>query len=318
MLAPVRFHALLIVRDEGDIIAQTLDHLLGWGDALYVYDTGSHDETWEIVRERAARDDRLVLMGCQPVVFHAGVRAMLFERYRGRFEPGDWIARVDADEFYDIVPPEFVRQRVKPFEQLVCGQLYDFVLLRREAKAWEQGRDDRSQPIEDRRRHYIINDYPEIRLFRYRRSLRWPASHQVPMNLGPVARARIPIRHYRWRDPHQARQRWALRMAMQTIMPIGGTHWNIPRWQDRLRRTDDPLVFHWPKGQPLPTITDDRRVESPSRRFMLRLRQRLGLVALFDRLAPGFDPDWQPDPLPPSISQEIERRLNEPTGELES
>ncbi len=31
----MRFHGLLIARDEGDIIAQTLTHLLTWCDCLH-------------------------------------------------------------------------------------------------------------------------------------------------------------------------------------------------------------------------------------------------------------------------------------------
>lgn len=303
----MRFHALLIVRDEADIIDQTLDHLLSWADALYAYDTGSTDETWEIIRQRARADERIVPVGSEPVVFHAGVRAMLFDRYRQRFSPGDWIARVDADEFYHILPPAFVRSRVEPYEQLVCGQLYDFVLLHREASAWEQGRDDRLLPIEARRRHYAINAYPEIRLMRYRRSLRWPATHEAPRHLWPIARARIPVRHYRWRDPPQARTRWALRAAMHESMPIGGSHWNINSWRDRLRRADDPLVRRWPTDQPLPAIDDTGHITRGLRRTLGVIAGRLGVPGWLDRVSAGFDPFWEPTPLPSEVRSRLER-----------
>src|SRR5437762_68452 len=48
------FHALLPVRDEGDIIRQCLEHLLVWADSVYIFDTGSVDDTWEIAREIAS------------------------------------------------------------------------------------------------------------------------------------------------------------------------------------------------------------------------------------------------------------------------
>src|SRR5436190_61230 len=51
------FHGIMVLRDEGDIVAQVLTHLLTWVDSLHVYDTGSTDGTWEIVEE-AARGDR--------------------------------------------------------------------------------------------------------------------------------------------------------------------------------------------------------------------------------------------------------------------
>ena len=56
------FFALLPVRDEADIIGQCLDHAMRWADEVYVFDTGSVDNAWEIVQEFASRDKRVVPM----------------------------------------------------------------------------------------------------------------------------------------------------------------------------------------------------------------------------------------------------------------
>ena len=40
-----------------------------WADAIYVFDTGSVDETWEIVQDFAARDKRVVPIRKEPVFF---------------------------------------------------------------------------------------------------------------------------------------------------------------------------------------------------------------------------------------------------------
>jgi glycosyltransferase involved in cell wall biosynthesis len=50
------FIRLLPVRDEAHIIGQSLEHFLQWADAVYVFDTGSVDATWEIVQDDAAKD----------------------------------------------------------------------------------------------------------------------------------------------------------------------------------------------------------------------------------------------------------------------
>src|SRR5689334_20989789 len=55
-----RFHGLLVVRDEADIVAQTLNHLLGWIDTVSVLDSGSNDGTWDIVVDRSKKDRRIV------------------------------------------------------------------------------------------------------------------------------------------------------------------------------------------------------------------------------------------------------------------
>ena len=35
----MKFHAILVTRDSSDIIEQSLLHLAGWADYVYVYDT---------------------------------------------------------------------------------------------------------------------------------------------------------------------------------------------------------------------------------------------------------------------------------------
>ncbi|MEQ1751412.1 MAG: glycosyltransferase, partial [Prosthecobacter sp.] len=63
----MKFHCLLPVRDEADIIGQCLQHLLMWADAIYVFDTGSVDNTWEIVQDFAAKDKRVIPLRKDPV-----------------------------------------------------------------------------------------------------------------------------------------------------------------------------------------------------------------------------------------------------------
>ena len=56
----MKFVTLLPVRDEADIIGETLQHQLTWADEIYVFDTGSVDQTWEIVQDIAAGERRLI------------------------------------------------------------------------------------------------------------------------------------------------------------------------------------------------------------------------------------------------------------------
>src|SRR5690606_9611174 len=109
---------ILLLRDEADIIAQTLKHLLSWCDTLIAFDTGSFDESWDIVQDFAARDRRIITAGKESVVFSNGLRAWLFDQHRSRFRNGDWIARVDCDDFYHILPPHFVRDHLRRGESL--------------------------------------------------------------------------------------------------------------------------------------------------------------------------------------------------------
>lgn len=61
-MGDLRFHALLQVQDEADIIGRSLRHMLTWADAIYVFDAGSVDDTWEIVQNFARKDPRVIVL----------------------------------------------------------------------------------------------------------------------------------------------------------------------------------------------------------------------------------------------------------------
>ena len=56
----MKIHGLMVIRDEDDIIAESLASLLEWIDGIYILDMGSTDMTWEIVNDIAQREKRVV------------------------------------------------------------------------------------------------------------------------------------------------------------------------------------------------------------------------------------------------------------------
>ena len=163
----MKFAALLPVRDEADIVGQCLEHVLQWADAIYVFDTGSVDNTWEIVQDLASCDKRILPIRKEPVYFsEPHLRSYMFHVARQNMHSGDWFLRVDADEFHHIAPPEFVKNCMRKHETAAYHQYYDFRLLQSEVDAWNAGEEtlkDRQRPIQDRRRHYTVSEYSEPR-----------------------------------------------------------------------------------------------------------------------------------------------------------
>src|SRR5216684_3039980 len=225
------FHALLPVRDEADIIGQCLTHLLTWADAIYVFDTGSVDESWEIVQGFASREKRVIPLKKDPVFYSENrVRGWIFNWARSRMRDGDWFLRVDQDEFHHIPPPVFVKTHMQPHETVAYHQYYDFRLTESEVRAWEAGEEtlaDRLRPIEERRRWFTPSVYSEPRLCRYRSAMQWPPTVSFPYNAGFVARARLPIRHYPHCDPIQLERRCRLRAIMMADAQ-NRSHWSRP------------------------------------------------------------------------------------------
>ena len=290
----MRFHALLPVRDEADIVGQCLRHLLTWADAVYVFDTGSADDTWQIVGDLAAGDPRVRLLGKDDVYFsETRLRGWMFHQARRHMADGDWFLRVDADEFHHIPPPEFVRSHLRRHETIVFHQYYDFRLTAAEVQAWQAGQEtllDRARPIEERRRRFTVTPYSEPRLCRYRETMRWPPTVSFPYNAGFRARARLPIRHYPHRDPPQLERRCRLRAAMMADADNrrhwsqpDAHHWAIRDWRSFILPDDYPDLHHWAPGAPLPEFRFTDHLAPPHVRIAQRLLHACFLPTL-DRL----------------------------------
>lgn len=311
----MRFFCLLPVRDEGDVIGQTLPRLLAWADSVHVFDNGSIDDTWDIVQDWAKRDKRVVPMRRDPVYFSDTLlRGWIFNEVRRHLRTGDWFLRVDADEIHHVPPPEFVRTRLRPHETVVWHQYYDFCLTASEAKAWDEGHEtlaDRQRPIEERRRWYIPSVYAEPRMCRYRESMRWPVTASFPYNAGFLARARLPIRHYPHRDPAQLERRVRLRafMTRKTAWVVDGHHhWNADNIRQFITADDHPQLRHWLPGTALPEVEWTNHLPGLPTRAAQRLLHALA-VPVLDRLRPGWTDGAYPGRIPEEIVRRMEREL---------
>ncbi len=282
------------VRDEGDIIAQNLRHHLAWADAVHVLDMGSLDDTWDIVQSIAREDPRVRPIAYEPLRYSDGLLAYLFDRARAHFRDGDWIARPDADEFFEIAPPRFVRERLEWGETQVRVLMHEFVLTRADVAAWESGREsiaDRARPIHERRLRYYLDPYPEVRLFRYRRGMRWPITRMSPWHPGLMAYERIPVRHYRCRDVAQVRVRCAVRRAMVGEVRDAwrvGEHWERD-WTYWIWPDDQPRLRTLEPGGALPESRSERASAGTWTRRRQTWSYRLGLARLAQLTKPGWD-----------------------------
>jgi glycosyltransferase involved in cell wall biosynthesis len=316
----MRFHAMLPVRDEADIIGQCLAHLLSWADAVYVFDTGSVDDTWEIVLDFAGRDRRIVPLGKNQVFFSdTRVRGWMFHQARTAMRDGDWFLRVDADEFHHVTPPEFVETHMRRHETIAFHQYYDFKLTASEVKGWDDGietLEDRSRPIEQRRRRFTPSRYSEPRLCRYRSTMQWPGHASFPYNAGFVARARLPIRHYPHRDPVQLERRCRLRAAMladkhnrtQWDQPEIH-HWTQPEWRAFIVDDGDLNLLYWKPNADLPRFEFTTHLAKPHVRLLQYAAHR-ALLPLLDSRRPGWTDGAYPQPIPPEIVRLLATELS--------
>lgn len=309
----MRFHVLLAVRDESDIIAQSLRHLLHWADAVYVFDTGSLDDTWEIVQQFASEDKRVLPLKQQPVFFSdKKVRGWIFDQARRWMRPGDWFLRADADEFHHVAPPDFVKTRMRAHETVAYHQYYDFRLTYSEVRNWEAGGEgmaDRGRPIEERRRWFMISAYTEPRLCQYRASMRWPETVSFPYNAGYRARERLPIRHYPHRDPVQLARRCKVRAFMMADSDNACIrHWAESDWRRHIVVDNRPGLHYWDPGTELPQPRFTNHLAPAPKRALQRI-VHARLLPLLDPFRPGFSARGLPRPIPFDLAQKLRSEL---------
>ena len=82
-MSPFKIYSLLLVKNEADIIRESLLAAIKWSDKVIVIDNGSEDGTWEIVQELAAQDTRIIAFMQYIGGFHIGLRAKAFRARSG-------------------------------------------------------------------------------------------------------------------------------------------------------------------------------------------------------------------------------------------
>lgn len=311
------FHALFPVRDEADIVGECLRHMLTWADAVYVFDTGSVDETWEIVNECALREPRVKALRKQDVYYSENLlRGWLFHQARQHMREGDWFLRVDADEFHHVSPPDFVKTRLRPGETIAWHQYYNFCLLESEAAKMPDGArvmEDRRKSITERRRWWLPSVYSEPRLCRYRESMKWPSTVSFPYNAGFVAKARLPIRHYPQRDPLQLERRCRLRATMHgDPQRSAGSfeHWKSGEWREFLTPDDFEGLQLWRDGEDLPELRYTNHLAAWRKRLAQRFVHTF-LVRHLDTRRPGWR---EGEDYPPAIPEAVVAALRNALG----
>ena len=215
-----RIHAICLVKNEGDVIAQTLRYASSFCHKIYVFDTGSSDDSWQQVQKSAS--EVVVPFRHEAVPFSDGLRAQVFNAVRDRFEIGDWLYILDADEFLAEDPHKAIALAEQEGSQQINTAQYNFHFTDVDWQQSQKGLDSRERPITQRRRYYCFTNI-EQRLFRIDSDLTWfesnnaknPHGCMTPQGAKKLKKCsyRIPNCHYQYRDPEQIQLRLETRRA---------------------------------------------------------------------------------------------------------
>ena len=234
----MRIFALCLARDEADVITQTLTAAATWSDAVYVFDNGSEDGTWEAVLDLAATDSRIVPDRRDSTPYSPNLRRVLFEAHRANATDGDWWCVLDADEFYIDDPRAFLAHVPRRFDE-VWAASFEYYFTEKDVARYTRDPtlygDD--VPVEQKLRYYL-NNWSEPRFFRYARGLVW-AKGAWPVRLGPAYPRRIRLKHFQYRSPAQIEKR--IRIRRDAMERGRFLHEMLPDWTEAVpafRSTD--------------------------------------------------------------------------------
>jgi hypothetical protein len=207
----MKIYAVCLVKNEDDVVRQSLLAASEWADKIFVYDNASSDNTWKIVQELAKTNDRIIPWKSDDKHYKNNLFGDIFNNFRSIAKDGDWWCWLPGDEFYIDNPVEFLSKVPKRYH-VVKHESIDYHLTFEDVEEYEfkDGEEFDASKV----RYYNRKSYTENRFFRHRDRLVWPAGHMHPLHIGIVYPEKIKVRHYQHRSPQQIQMRLNVRRVL--------------------------------------------------------------------------------------------------------
>jgi hypothetical protein len=231
----MKIYSICLVKNEADIIEETLSKALQWCDKIIVDDAGSSDDTWERVLKLAKTMPAVVAFQKKPRPFRDHLRADAFNAFRHEMSERDWWMKLDADEIYIDNPKRFLAG--VPKRHHVVGTYHlQYKLTEHEAAIYESDRRKEwlSLPVEQRIKYYIC-DAGEPRAFRHRARLSWTGNASWPKHMGIMHPKRMRLKHMQYRSPQQIELRLRTRQeAVKQGYPVFAAYEGETSWKEKM------------------------------------------------------------------------------------
>jgi glycosyltransferase involved in cell wall biosynthesis len=133
----MEIHALCIVKNEADILQESLIAALHWCDHIYVFDNGSSDGSWELVKELSQQYSQIVAYKQDDILYSNGLRADIFNAFRSNASLQDWWCALDADEFY-IDDPRIFLAKIPSHLQTVWSASLNYYFTDQDTISYQQ------------------------------------------------------------------------------------------------------------------------------------------------------------------------------------
>jgi len=196
-------YVIIVVRDEGDIISESIKQYLKWADKIFVADNGSTDGTSAILKQLEQENDCVKYIAEFNCQFYEGLRGIIFNILVHRLDlpRPHWWCIGDADEVYFDDPRDFLR-KVPPAYGRVCTNTIEFIQIQ-----------NHNKPLSpESYLQYVALEWSESRFLRDTPRLVWTdVLARWPRRCRAAFPARIRMLHFPFRSVEQIDRRIAIR-----------------------------------------------------------------------------------------------------------
>ncbi len=206
----MKVNAICVVKNEVDVLKETLLNAMKFCHRIYVFDNGSTDGTWELLQTMAIHHEQVEIAEQSNEVFKNQLRNRVYNKYHHLYSDQDWWYILDADEMLTESPVPRLKAAMKRGKDCMYAWFAQFYFTDKDLEHYEQ--EKIRAPVVERRRYYRIN-WREVRFFKNNPDFCWPES--ITGRIPPFTNkfyADAPIcRHYAERTPEQIEARVKLR-----------------------------------------------------------------------------------------------------------
>ncbi|PKH03005.1 glycosyltransferase family 2 protein [Psychromonas sp. MB-3u-54] len=234
----MKLNAICIIKNEVDIILETLNNALRFCDNIYVFDNDSTDGSWELICNKAFEDPRVVIAAHSGEIYRNQFRNRIYNMFHSRFLASDWWYILDADEMLTDDPrPMLIKAMQGKKNQMRVWQA-QFYFTDNDLAAYKK--EDKTLSVSERRRYYRIN-WREPRFFKNSPDQSWPEdmSGKVPSFCQKLYHPSPICRHYAQRTPEQIKMRREIRLNN----PFSFLHVKNKSDDDWLKQADDCFYY---------------------------------------------------------------------------
>lgn len=198
-----KIHAILPTNNESDILEECIEAASVWADYIYVFDTGSTDETWSIVNRIRAVNSKVIpyLSEYRPYNFTKTL-GEIFSHYFHNSQQGDWWCTLCTDEQYLEDPRIFLAKLDGRYDSVWSSTL-QYYYTRSDLEVFQSlDITDRQMTKHSQRLGWYRNNYSEVRFYKH-----GPSTHHntlfLQKNFPRVCPDRIAMQHFQFRTPEQ-------------------------------------------------------------------------------------------------------------------